>query len=76
MSKQNEEIQMVYQMVERQKEKLLQLSRGIIPYLTYEDILQPQDFPELEQNPEFRFEEGYLMGLESVYFALRAGLPR
>ena len=59
------------QMIERQKEKLLTLSRRIIPHLTSDDILQPQDYPELEYNPEFRFEEGYLMGLESALCALR-----
>lgn len=59
-------------MIERQKEKLLTLSRRIIPHLTSDDILQPQDYPELEYNPEFRFEEGFLMGLESALFALRS----
>lgn len=58
-------------MIEMQKEKLLMLSRRIIPHLTSDDILQPQDYPELEYNPEFRFEEGYLMGLESALCALR-----
>lgn len=61
----------IEEMIEVQKQKLLLLSRRIIPHLTPDDLLQPQDFPELEQNPEFRFEEGYLMGLESALCALR-----
>ena len=46
-----------------QKEKLLNLARRIIPHLTQDDILQPCDFPELENNPIFRYEEGVCEGL-------------
>lgn len=60
------------QMVEGQREKLLQSARAIVANLTLDDILQPQDYVELETNAEFRFEEGYLMGLESALATLRA----
>lgn len=46
-----------------QKEKLLNMARRIIPHLTQDDILQPCDFPELENNPVFRHEEGVCEGL-------------
>ncbi len=59
-------------MVERQREKLLTFARRINPSLTWDDVLQPQDFVELEHNPEFRFEEGVLVGLETALFAVRA----
>lgn len=46
-----------------EREKLLQFARRLVPSLTPEDILQPNDFNELEQHPAFRYEEGYLHGL-------------
>jgi len=63
--------QLVYGMVTAQKEKLLTIARRIEPHLTEEDILQPQDFTQLEHNPEFRYEEGCLHGMESVLAAMR-----
>lgn len=59
-------------MIEHQKKVLYQLGREIIPHLTQEDILQPFDFPELENHPLFRYEEGVLMGLASALHALYA----
>jgi len=61
-------------MVVVQRNKLLDYARDIQPGLTFEDILQPQDYPDLDNDPEFRFEEGYLMGLESMLAACRAYL--
>jgi hypothetical protein len=49
--------------VNLQKEKLFHLARRLVPYITYEDILQPCDFPELENHPIFRYEEGVFEGL-------------
>lgn len=46
-----------------QREKLLNLARRIIPHVTQDDILQPNDFPELENHPIFRYEEGVCEGL-------------
>lgn len=55
------------------KEKdLLQLGRRIVPRLTPEDLLQPNDYPELENHPEFRYEEGVLAGVRTAQTALRA----
>lgn len=58
-------------MVEHQKKKLLEFGRRIIPYLTQDDILQPNDYPELEHHPLFRYEEGVLEGLQSALMALQ-----
>lgn len=52
--------------IELQKKKLYDLAQKIIPYLTEDDLLQPNDFPQLENHPLFRFEEGFLMGLMSA----------
>ena len=60
------------EIVELQKKKLFTLGRGIVPNLTAEDILQPNDYLELENNPVFRHEEGILIGTQSVQIALKA----
>jgi len=56
----------------RHKNDLLVLGRRIVPSLTPEDILQPNDYPALENHHEFRYAEGVLAGIESVQMALRA----
>ena len=59
-------------LLEQQKRHLLKLGRQLIPTLTPDDILQPNDYPELENNPVFRYEEGILAGIQSVQAALLA----
>jgi len=54
-----------------QRTKLLELGRRIVPTLTPEDMLQPNDYLELENHPEFRYEEGILAGILSTAAALR-----
>ena len=46
-----------------QKKKLLKYGQRILPQITEDDLLQPNDFPELENHPTFRYEEGVLEGL-------------
>lgn len=60
------------ELAEQQKKRLLQHGRRHIPTLTPEDMLQPNDYPELEENPEFRYEEGILAGILSLQAALQA----
>lgn len=60
------------ELVEGQEEKLLRLARRIVPYVTKEDLLQPNDFAELENHPEFRYEEGVLHGIQAAYTAFRS----
>jgi len=55
-----------------QKNKLLACGRRIVPQVTLDDLLQPNDYLELELNPHFRFEEGVLIGIQTVQTALRA----
>ncbi|PCI94270.1 hypothetical protein COB11_04095 [Candidatus Aerophobetes bacterium] len=59
------------ELIDQQKAKLLKFGRRIIPYLTKDDILQPNDYPELENNPFFRYEEGILDGLQTAQMALQ-----
>ncbi len=58
--------------MEQQKIRLLACANEINPRLTAEDILQPNDFPELENQPFFRYEEGVLEGLQSALAAIQA----
>ena len=53
--------------IKHQEKKLLTLAREIIPHLTSDDIMQPNDFPELENHPVFRYEEGILQGLKTAH---------
>ncbi len=59
-------------LIQQQKRRLFLLAREIRPSITEEDLLQPNDFPELEQCPHFRYEEGVLSGMMSVYSAFLA----
>ncbi|MEX0962241.1 MAG: hypothetical protein WDZ28_05250 [Simkaniaceae bacterium] len=67
-------MQQLDEMILMQQKKLLRIANHILPHLTTDDILQPNDFPVLDAHPEFRFEEGFLKGLESARAALRADL--
>lgn len=58
--------------VSLQHKKMLKCGQAIIPHLTTDDILQPNDFLELELHPLFRYEEGVLAGIQTVQMALRA----
>ena len=59
------------QLIEQQQEKLYQVAKRIIPNITHDDLLQPNDYPELELHPHFRHEEGILDGLRMAEAALR-----
>ena len=74
MKEKNRLLTLVKAMHEDQKKKLLQTGRDFVPHLTEEDVLQPNDFRELEENPHFRYEEGILAGIQMVEMALRAEL--
>lgn len=64
---------MFEELVLQQQKKVLLSAQEILPHLTADDILQPNDFPQLENHPHFRYEEGILEGLmtaRAAYFAL------
>lgn len=60
------------EMIAQQEKKLLDIASSIIPNITTDDILQPNDYPELENHPFFRYEEGVLQGLNAAKMALLA----
>lgn len=57
-----------------QEQRLLDLASTLVPYVTSDDIMQPFDFPELEESSLFRYEEGYLHGLKAARVAVFAAL--
>jgi hypothetical protein len=62
---------LLQELIDQQRQKLFTVARRILPYVTPDDILQPNDFPELELHPHFRYEEGILDGLLVAETALR-----
>jgi hypothetical protein len=59
-------------LVAAQQEKIKACAHQIVPGLTEDDLLQPNDFPELENHPFFRYEEGVLEGLLTARMAYLA----
>jgi hypothetical protein len=69
-------IELMDELIEGQKKKLLQTAERIIPGITDDDLMQPNDFPELEFHPHFRYEEGILDGLQVAKAALLAAFNK
>ena len=59
-------------MISQQRAKVIAIARSIDPRLTEDDILSPQDFPDLIDSARFNYEDGMLAGLLSAQIALRA----
>ncbi len=57
-----------------QKKRLLLCAQETIPHIIEDDLLQPNDFPLLENNPYFRYEEGVLEGLLTARMAYLANI--
>ena len=72
--KKEEALDIVNEMVHQQKKKIILYSEKVVPHIIPDDLLQPQDYPELDFDPLFRYEEGLLHGLEAALAALRATL--
>lgn len=67
--------ELLNELIEQQSQKVLRCASEILPHLTEDDLLQPNDFPELENHPFFRYEEGVLSGLltaRTAFLALQA----
>lgn len=67
------EIEEIFEeLIQHQKRKLLKTAKEINPYIVEDDLMQPFDFPELENHGEFRYEEGVLAGVLTAYAAIQA----
>lgn len=64
--------QLLKELVQFHHKQMLKCGQRFIPHLTAEDLLQPNDYPEIEFNPYFRYEEGVLAGIQTVQIALWA----
>jgi hypothetical protein len=62
---------LVVEIEELQRRKVLDLARRLRPGLTLEDIANPHDFPELG-DPDWQYEDGMLAGVQTVLAAVRA----
>lgn len=60
------------ELIEGQKEKMLAFAQEVVGNITEEDLLQPQDYPALENHPYFRYEEGVLEGLLTAQMAINS----
>lgn len=77
MPETDEDLEALFEeMIAQQRAKVLALARSIDPRLTPDDVLSPQDFPDLVADPRFNYEDGLLAGLISAQIAVRARLRR
>lgn len=65
-------IELIDELILQQRKKIFRVAQRIVPQITEEDLLQPNDFPELELHPHFRHEEGILDGMMMVRMAILA----
>ena len=64
----------IEQAIEDQKQKLLAIGAAKVTPFTEEELMQPFDFPQLMQDPEFLYEEGIYHGQLQMCTILRAYL--
>lgn len=60
------------QMIEQQRAKVLRIARELNPTITPDDVLNPHDFPELNADAQYNFEDGILSGYIAAQMACRA----
>lgn len=65
-------LDLLEEMIARQREKVLAVARRIEPHATADDTLQPHDNPRIYANPLFQYEDGILAGLLAAQIAIRA----
>lgn len=62
---------LIVEVEDLQRRKVLDLARRLRPGLTLEDVRNPHDFPEL-MDPDWQHADGILVGIQSVLAAVRA----
>jgi hypothetical protein len=63
--------QLVVELEQGQRRRVLELARRLRPGLTPEDVASPHDFPEL-RDADWQYEDGVLAGIQAVLAAVRA----
>lgn len=62
----------IVEMIAHQEARVRRLAARVVPEVTLDDLLSPDDVPRLASDPEFMYEDGTLAGLMSAHTALRA----
>jgi hypothetical protein len=60
------------ELVAHQETRVRVAGRRIVPTVTLDDLLSPDDVPALRADPEFLYEDGVLAGLLAAETAIRA----
>lgn len=60
------------EMIVQQRTKCLKIARRINDRLTPDDLMNPFDWPEVAENPQFAWEDGLLAGLQAAHAAICA----
>lgn len=63
--------ELLAELEELQRGKVIDLARRLRPGLTLEDVRNPHDFPELD-DPDWQHSDGVLVGIQSAIAAVRA----
>jgi hypothetical protein len=67
-------LEILDELVERQRRTVLQCARRLRPELTEEDLRNVQAFPDVCSDPRYQYEDGQLAGYVAARIALRAQL--
>lgn len=64
------EVELLDELAQYQFNKMFKYAKNIYPQMTFDDLWQPNDFPLLESDPYFRYEEGVHAGILQAKAAL------
>ncbi len=67
---------LIVEMIAQQERRVRALAERIVPEVTLDDLLSPDDVPRLARDPNFMYEDGYLAALMAVHTAVRAWARR
>ncbi len=65
-------LEMLDELIVQQRGKCMKIARRINPRLTPDDLMNPFDWPEVNENPQFVWEDGLLAGLQAAHAAVAA----
>lgn len=60
------------EMIVHQRSKVHKIANRLNPRLTPDDLMNPFDWPEVGENPQFAWEDGMLAGLQAAHAAILA----
>jgi hypothetical protein len=70
MPKDTDSLDLLEEMIDQQRRKVLDMGRRWVPHATDEDLRNAEDFSVLKDKPIFHFEDGILAGLIAAKTAL------